>query len=108
MNFQSRVPLTANELARRAAALSANQPMQENQGGDAEPSRMADVENDPPEPSDERQYGPTAAQILRDAKRGVALASSDAKLGVFQQVASTLAEAVAGQWLPKGLGLVHK
>src|SRR5258706_14500883 len=53
------------------------------------------------EPSDERQFGSTAAQILRDAKRGVALASDDARLAVFEQAAATLAEAVAGQWLGK-------
>jgi len=92
MNFQPRSPLTAAELARRAAALSANQPTQTKQGGD-----------DPVEPSDERQFGSMAAQILRDAKRGVAIASDDARLAVFQQAATTLAEAVAGQWLPKSV-----
>jgi RecA-family ATPase len=96
MNFHpSRAPLTAVELARRAAALTANQPPAPNL------KDVADMESIRSEPSDERQYGPTAAQILRDAKRGVALASSDSKFAVFHEAAATLAEAVAGQWLPK-------
>jgi putative DNA primase/helicase len=93
MNFYQprRPPLTANELARRAAALSAVT-------GNAKSPTPVTIAS---EPSDERQYGSMAAQILRDAKRGVALASDDARLAVFQQAASTLAEAVAGKWLPK-------
>ena len=47
--------------------------------------------------------GKMAAQVIRDAKRSVALASDDARLAVFQQAAATLAEAVAGQWLPKNV-----
>jgi putative DNA primase/helicase len=109
MNFhqQGRVPLTANELARRAAVLvAANQPTQTNQeanqGSDAEsPAVVADVEIFSSEPTDERLYGSMAAQILLDAKRGVALASENARLAVFQQSAGVLGEAVAGQWLPK-------
>jgi putative DNA primase/helicase len=61
------------------------------------------VEDEKFSPSDERQYGSTAAQILRDAKRGVALASDDARFAVFQQAAAVLAEAVASQWLPKNV-----
>jgi hypothetical protein len=95
MNFhQPRAPLTVVELARRAAALTANQPRADLKGD-------ADVETIRAEPSDERQYGPTAAKILRDAKRGVALASQDAKLAVFQEAAATLREAVVSQWVPK-------
>jgi putative DNA primase/helicase len=47
------------------------------------------------------EFGKTAAQVLRDVKRGVALASDDDKLAVFEQAASLLAEAVTSQWLPK-------
>lgn len=104
MNFHqpSRAPLTVTELARRAAVLAAaNQPAQVNQECDAESPMVDDVED--PEPSDERQYGSMAAKILRDAKRGVALAPDDARLAVFQQAAAVLAEAVAGQWLPKNV-----
>src|SRR5258707_15824554 len=104
MNFHQspRTPMTALELKRRAAVLSAaNQPAQVNQECDAEPLMVDHVEDFSPEPSDQRQYGATAAQILRDAKRGVALASDDARLAVFQQAAATLAEAVAGQGLPE-------
>jgi hypothetical protein len=98
MNFhQSRTPLTAVELARRAAALTANQPTAANSKDDA------DVETIRSEPRDERQYGPTAAKVLRDAKRGVALASQEAKLAVFQEAAATLADAVASQWVPKNV-----
>jgi putative DNA primase/helicase len=98
MNFhERRTPLTPVELARRAAALSANhQP-------DPNPESNPGLELIRSEASDERQYGSTAAKVLRDAKRGVALASNDARLAVFQQAAATLAEAVAGQWLPKNV-----
>ena len=44
-----------------------------------------------------------AAQVIRDAKRSVALASNDARLAVFQRAAANLAETVAGQWLPKNI-----
>lgn len=98
MNFhQSRVPLTPDEMARRAAALTANQPIK------AKSEDNTDVETIISEPSDEQQYGPMAAKVFRDAKRGVALASSEAKLVLFHEAATTLAEAVAGQWLPKGV-----
>src|SRR6266403_5821538 len=99
MNFQSRSPLTEIELARRAAVLSAvNRPQAiQRVKTDSSPD---DVETATPEPGDERLYGSTAAKILRDAKRIVALASNDARLETFQQVAATLAEAVAGQCLP--------
>src|SRR5712691_7343491 len=92
MNFhQSRTPLTADELKRRAAALTAVQ------------QPIDSTELDRSEPSDERQYGPTAARVLRDAKRGVALASSEAKFAVFAEAAATLADAVASQWVPKNV-----
>lgn len=97
MNYHTRIPLTAAELARRAAALTANKPTTTDLKSDA------DVGTIRSEPSDERQYGPTAAKILRDVKRGVALASQDAKLAVFQEAAATLAEAVVSQWVPKSV-----
>jgi putative DNA primase/helicase len=81
---------------------AASQPAQINQECDAQ-SPLIVVEDEKLSPSDEKQYGATAAQILRDAKRGVALASDDARLAVFQQAAAVLAEAVAGQWLPKNV-----
>ncbi|WP_426612240.1 AAA family ATPase [Bradyrhizobium sp. McL0616] len=98
MNFhQSRAPLTADELKRRAEALSANA-----QPSDHAQSRPGDEAADTA-PSDERQYGPTAAKILREVKRSVALASQDAKLAVFTEAAATLADAVASQWVPKAV-----
>jgi putative DNA primase/helicase len=97
MNLQSRAPLTSAELARRAAALTANQSTIVNSENDA------DVETIITEPSDEQQYGATAARVLRESKRGVALASKEAKLALFHKAAATLAEAVAGQWLPKNV-----
>lgn len=90
MNFHSRKPLTPDELKRRAAALMASQPTPEQE----------EVEG-AYEPTDEQQYGPTAAKILRDAKRGVALASQEAKFAVFTEASATLADAVASQWVPK-------
>src|SRR3954452_1012271 len=97
---QTRPPLTAIELRRRAAVLSAANLPQTDQKSEAKPPP---VETFIPEPSDERQYGKVAAQVIRDARRSVALASNDARLAVFQQAAATLAEAVAGQWLPKNV-----
>ncbi|KRR06208.1 hypothetical protein CQ12_11520 [Bradyrhizobium jicamae] len=90
MNFHNaRPPLTAAELKRRAAALSANQ------------QKEVIPDDLPGAHDDERQYGATAAKILRDVKRGVALASQDAKFALFQEAAATLADAVANQWVPK-------
>ncbi|MET4801212.1 AAA family ATPase [Bradyrhizobium sp. LB11.1] len=98
MNFhQSRAPLTADELKRRAEALSANA-----QASDHSQTHPGDEAADTPH-SDERQYGPTAAKILREVKRSVALASQDAKLAVFTEAAATLADAVASQWVPKNV-----
>jgi len=98
MNFhQSRAPLTADELKRRAEALSANA-----QASDHPQSRPGDEAADKAH-SDERQYGPTAAKILREVKRSVALASQDAKLAVFTEAAATLADAVVSQWVPKNV-----
>src|ERR1700677_1206226 len=102
MNFQPRQPLTPAELARRAAALSANQPKPETEPtAELPPADVETASEVPIEPDDERFYGPTAANILRDARRKVALASADAKLAVFHQTAATMSEAVAAQWLPK-------
>ncbi len=95
---QTRPPLTAIELSRRAAVLSDANPPQNDQNGEAPP-----VETFIPEPGDERQYGKMAAQVMRDARRSVALAPNDARLAVFEQAAASLAEAVAGQWLPKNV-----
>jgi hypothetical protein len=96
MNFhQSRAPLTAIELKRRAAALTATQPPTDSSGYSPEQIHS--------EPGDEQKYGPTAAKVLRDAKRGVALASQEAKFAVFAEAAATLADAVASQWVPKNV-----
>ena len=97
---QTRPPLTAIELSRRAAVLSAAKPAQTGQKGEAS---LPHAETFNPEPSDERQYGKLGAQVMRDAMRSVALESNDARLAVFQQAAATLADAVAGQWLPKNV-----
>ncbi len=95
---QTRPPLTAIELSRRAAVLSEANPPQAGLKAEAEQTL---VETFVAEPSDECEYGKMAAQILRDARRSVALASNDARLAVFQQTAATFAQAVARQWLPK-------
>lgn len=98
MNFhQPRAPLTADELKRRAEALSAN-----THASDDCQNRVGDEALDTAH-SDERQYGPTAAKILREVKRSVALASQDARLAVFTEAAATLADAVASQWVPKNV-----
>ncbi len=102
MNFQPRQPLTPAELARRSAALMATQPKPATEPAAELPP--ADVETPfeaPIEQDDERLYGATTAKMLRGAKRGVALASDDAKLALFHEAAATLAEAVADLWLPK-------
>jgi putative DNA primase/helicase len=111
MNYQHRAPLTAIELERRAAVLSAVQGKPSSTAWTPADIGPDDVETLPRniideisnDPNDERQYGKMAAQVLRDAKRSVALASDDARLAVFDQAAATLAEAVAGQWLPKSV-----
>ncbi len=101
MNFHPTHPsLTINEIRRRAAALSADQPVLVAHGDDGEWSGLDDFGPEP-EPDDERQYGAIPAQILRDVRRGVALASEDARLAVFLEAADVLADAVAGKWLPK-------
>jgi putative DNA primase/helicase len=96
--YQPHAPLTAIELSRRAAVLSAENPPQRNQKSEAKSSPGDTFAS---EPGDERLYGKVAAQVLRDAKRSVAVASDDARLSAFEQAVVTLAEAVAGQWLPK-------
>ncbi|MVT52533.1 AAA family ATPase [Bradyrhizobium yuanmingense] len=96
MNFRhSRAPLTAAELKRRAEALMAN--------GKGKPEKHTEGEAAASEAGDERYYGPTAAKVLRDVKRSVALASQEAKFAVFTEAAATLAEAVASQWVPKNV-----
>jgi putative DNA primase/helicase len=105
MNYMHRAPLTEAESERRAAALLAVQ----NKPTDAELDEAETIQSERDdgdysnEPSDTYLYGPTAAQILRDARRSVALASNDARFALFQQAGATLAEAVAGQWLPKNV-----
>lgn len=54
--------------------------------------------------SDERHYGPYAAEMLRKAARDVALSASiETKLEAFHEGASTLSKAAADQWLPKNV-----
>ena len=48
-----------------------------------------------------RLYGRRAAQVLSEGRRDVALASSDAKRSVYQEVVRSISQAVADQWLPK-------
>lgn len=55
------------------------------------------------ERNDERLCGRHAAKILRDCRRDVALAPSDARKNVFQEVAKKLGQMVADQWLPKAV-----
>jgi putative DNA primase/helicase len=104
MNFQHRTPLTAIEREQRAAVLAAVN------GNAAAPidTGPEDIDTFPRKPTSdeasyERQFGRMATQVLRDARRSVALAPNDARLAVFQQAAASLAEAVAGQWLPKNV-----
>lgn len=97
MNFhQARAPLTADELKRRAEALSADEQTAGKSDG-SDPKAAGSEQND------ERQYGPTAAKVLRAAKRSVALASKEAKFAVFTEAAATLADAVVSQWVPKNV-----
>src|SRR4051812_32887389 len=57
---------------------------------------------------DERQYGSSAAEMLRKAARDVALSSSiEAKLEAFHKGASTLSKAAVDQWLPKSVVVDH-
>jgi hypothetical protein len=100
--FSASAPLTAIERERRAAVLLAVN------GHSSDPIdiRPDDTETFPnksttDESGDERNFGKLAAQVLRDAKRSVALASSSARLAVFEQAGAALGEALAGQWLPK-------
>ena len=87
MNYQSRSPLTPAELERRASVLSAHR---------ASPKAGAEFEQ-----SDARSYGETAAGILRDCKRNVALAPANDRIAAFRTAAKVLGDAVAQQWLPK-------
>jgi putative DNA primase/helicase len=50
-----------------------------------------------------RLYGRRAARILSNGRRDVALASSDAKKAVYQEVVRSISQAVADQWLPKAV-----
>jgi hypothetical protein len=51
---------------------------------------------------DASQFGKHAAELIRDARRKVALAAGQAaKVAAFRQSAEALAKAFAGQWLPK-------
>ena len=75
MNYQTRPPLTATERARRAAVLAANQPAAANDPIDIGDSAEAPADQILHEPNDVRIYGQHAAEILRNSKRDVALAS---------------------------------
>src|SRR5260370_1039306 len=56
--------------------------------------------------SDESQYGPYAAEMLRKTARDVALSSSiETKLMAFREGASTLGKAVSDQWLPRNVAV---
>src|SRR5437773_10125444 len=101
MNLHHRAPLTPIERERRAAVLASvnghSSVLIDDRLDDIEaPSRVPAID----ESGDERNFGKMAAQVLRDAKRSVALASDGARLPVFKQAAATLVEAVAGHWLP--------
>jgi putative DNA primase/helicase len=50
-----------------------------------------------------RLYGRHAAQTLSKGRRDVALASSDVKRTVYQEVVRSISQAVADQWLPKAV-----
>lgn len=119
MNYPVRLPLTATERARRAAVLSANRapiandlaqhPDNSHAGEISSVSISAEQTNadsaKPPdvhEPNEDRLYGQRAAQILRNCRRDVALASTtEEKIAAFRMIAGTLTEAVSAQWLPK-------
>jgi putative DNA primase/helicase len=102
MNYQTRPPLTATERARRAAVLAANQPAAANDPIDIGDSAEAPADQILHEPNGVRIYGQYAAEILRNSKRDVALASmGEDKISAFRRAATSLSEAVAGQWLPK-------
>jgi len=63
----------------------------------------ANVDAGLPEGNDERLYGRSAAQILRNCWRSVALAPLDAKKIAFHEAAKKISQAVADQWLPKAI-----
>ena len=98
MNYQTRPPLTATERARRAAVLAANQPAAANDPIDIGDSAEAPADHILAEPNDERLYGQHAAEILRNSKRDVALASmGEDKILAFRRAATSLSEAVAAR-----------
>ena len=84
------------KLTRQGSAFKSAPTRQEEATGAAETSIQADTR-------DADRLATVAAELIRDAKRNVALASDDARLAVFQQAAAKLSEAVAGQWLPKNI-----
>jgi hypothetical protein len=106
--FRIPAPLTAAEKVSRAAVFKASQ---EPSGllTAAVSSEMVDeatapvVDTAAVESTDECEYGPHAARILRDCCRDVALAPQDKKRSVFEEVAKKMDKAVAGQWLPKAV-----
>ena len=94
-------------IARRAAPLTSD-PGPDQQMASAFPEQKevvaaADADAAMVERNDERRYGRHAAQILSNGQRDVALASSDAKQAVYQEVVRSISQAVADQWLPKAV-----
>jgi hypothetical protein len=104
---RTRVPLTATEAARRAAALKANRETGHPITAMVSSETMVEVASvkngAPPEATDELLFGPSTAQMLSECWRNVALAPDDKKKTVFQEIGKRLGEAVAGQWLLKSV-----
>jgi putative DNA primase/helicase len=103
--FRTRVPLTAAEEARRAAALKANRDTGRPMADMLSPEPMVEVaavtSGAGQEAKDERSFGPRTAQMLRKCQGDVALAPNDRKKDVFKEVGKRLGEEVSGGWLSK-------
>jgi putative DNA primase/helicase len=108
MNYHAQPPLTETEKARRAAVLSTNQ--RDSQSFDLaiefgfEHPMVIPTDDIGSGSIDKHLYGQHAAEILRNCRRGVALALTvEGKLTAFREAATTLGEAVAAQWIPKNV-----
>jgi hypothetical protein len=103
--FRTRVPLTAAEEARRAAALKANRktvrPIADMVSSEPMVEVAAVTSGAGQQAKDERSFGPRTAEMLRKCQGDVALAPDDRKKDVFKEVGRRLGEAVSDRWLSK-------
>jgi putative DNA primase/helicase len=84
------------KLTQQGSAFKAAPKREEEASGAAETNIQAD-------PRDAGRFGNRAAELIRDARRSVALAAGQAaKVAAFRQSAEDLTKAFADQWLTKG------